>query len=220
VKVGRYFVTGTDTGVGKTEVAAALLRAMVAVGHRPWAFKPCESGGTGDSEALREAAGGWQGVAQVCPFRFKAPLAPAMAARRERKSVNFRRLVTAFKALGPGPGVVEGAGGLFVPLTAHHDVIDLMSSFQLPVVVVARAGLGTVNHTTLTLNALAERRLAVAGVVLSNGQPHRDPSVRLNRDELRRRFPALRILGPVEYAASSEERRRRFAVVARQLVAR
>lgn len=210
----RFFVTGTDTGVGKTEVSCALLASMV----RPWAFKPCESGGTGDSEALREAAGGWQPLESICLYRLKEPLSPFAAAKRERRRIDFSRLVRGFQALGPGPGVVEGAGGLFVPLTGKHDVIDLIAALELPVVLVARAGLGTVNHTTLSLRALAERKLEVAAVVLSQATPGRDAAVALNREALQRRFPGVTFLGPVPFEADAAKRRKKLRAALRPLV--
>jgi dethiobiotin synthetase len=203
----RFFVTGTDTGVGKTEVSAALLSALAARGERPFAFKPCESGGTGDSEALWDAAGRWQARETVVVYRFRAPLAPALAARAEDTRVDWRRLLAGFRALGPGPGVVEGAGGLFVPLDERHDVIDLIAATALPVVLVARAGLGTLNHTVLSLRALAQRRLTVAAVVLSQGTSDADPSVATNLPELERRFPRLRFVGPVGFEPEAGRRR-------------
>jgi dethiobiotin synthetase len=207
----RFFVTGTDTGVGKTEVSAALLAAMAQRGLRPFAFKPFESGGTGDARALQAAAGGWQALDSVCLYRLRRPLAPAIAARVERRRVDFGRVVRAFRALGGGPGVVEGAGGLHVPLTAQHDVIDLIAALGLPVVLVARAGLGTINHTTLSLEALTARGLPVAAVVLSRGTRAPDPSVAYNLGELARRFPRLKVLGPVPFVSSAKARRGEFA---------
>lgn len=202
----RYFVTGTDTGVGKTEVSAALLTSMVKAGQRPFAFKPCESGDNGDSEALWKAAGAWQPRKQVCVYRFKMPLAPALAARAERKTVSWKRLLTAFDELGDGPGIVEGAGGLFVPLDDQHDVIDLIEATRLPVVLVARAGLGTINHTTLSLLALEQRKISVAAVVLVQARRGLEPSLPTNRAELERRFPMTRFFGPVPFVAHSSRR--------------
>lgn len=202
----RYFVTGTDTGVGKTEVSAALLSLL----PRPFAFKPCESGDNADSEALRQAAGAWQSPDSVCLYRFKAPLAPAIAARQERRRVDWKRLLSGFRALGKGPGVVEGAGGLFVPLDDRHDVIDLIEATRLPVVLVARAGLGTINHTVLSLNALAARKVPVAAVVLVQAVDRVEASLKTNRAELERRFPRLRFLGPVGFEPSAVARRRRL----------
>ncbi len=202
-KTSRYFVTGTGTGVGKTEAACALLSLL----NHPWAYKPCESGGTGDARALRQAGGGWQQLDTICRYRFKAPLAPYLAARQERRRVDFQQLIDGFHALGDGPGVVEGAGGLHVPLTARHDVIDLMEALDLPVVLVARASLGTINDTTLSLNAMFARQLEAAAVVLVQATPHADASVKLNRVELQRRFPGTRFLGPVPFSADAKRRR-------------
>ncbi len=199
MKAPRFFVTGTDTGVGKTEVSAALLGSMVKLGLRPFAFKPCESGGNADTLNLWKAAGGWQSRKSVCLYRFRAPLAPSQAARAERKSVSWERLLFGFAELGDGPGVVEGAGGLFVPLDDEHDVIDLIAATRLPVVLVARAGLGTINHTTLSLQALSLRKIPVAGVVLSQAKRGREPSLPTNRPELERRFPKVSFFGPVTF---------------------
>lgn len=210
----RFFVTGTDTGVGKTEVSCALLASMA----KPWAYKPCESGGTGDSEALRAAGGGWQSLDSICLYRLKEPLSPLAAATRDRKRIDFSKLIRGFQSLGPGPGVVEGAGGLFVPITPQHDVIDLIAAVKLPVVLVARAGLGTVNHTTLSLHALAQRKLKVAAVVLSQATPGSDLAIRLNRDELERRFPNLTFLGPVLYEADATKRRKKLRTALKPLV--
>lgn len=211
----RFFVTGTDTGVGKTQVSASLLRLMAKRGLEPFAFKPFESGMASretpaDGLALQRAAGGWQAMETVTLFRFHAPLAPGIAARLERRKTSWRRVVTVFRAFGKKAGVVEGAGGLHVPLDASHDVIDAIDAFGLPVVVVARAGLGTINHTTLTLNALAERRLQVAAVVLVHSTKSVDASTPHNRGELERRFPRVRFIGPVPFERSASRRRDAF----------
>ena len=211
----RYFVTGTDTGVGKTQVSAALLRLMVKRGHRPFAFKPFESGmasldAPADGLALQHAGGGWQPLETVSLFRFKAPLAPAMAAKQERRTTSWRAMQSTFASFGHGAGVAEGAGGLRVPLDSRHDVIDAIEALQLPVVVVARSALGTINHTTLTLEALASRRLRVAAVVLVSSQGKADPSVKLNKAALEARFPRVRFLGPVPFVEEPSRRARAF----------
>lgn len=206
----RFFVTGTDTGVGKTEVSVALLSLLREAGHAPFAFKPFESGGAGDARRLREAAGQGQPVDEVCVYRLRAPLAPALAAKLEGRRVDLHRVERAFRAFGSRAGVVEGAGGLFVPVTPRVDVIDLVERFGLPVVLVARAGLGTINHTTLSLRALEARGLPVAAVVLSRGSRATDPSVPFNRPELERRFPKVRFVGPVPFMAGAAARERAF----------
>jgi dethiobiotin synthetase len=156
----------------------------------------------------------------VCLYRFKAPLAPALAARRERRRVDWNRLLTGFGELGEGPGVVEGAGGLFVPLDARHDMIDLIEVTGLPVVLVARAGLGTINHTVLSLHALQARRIPVAAVVLCQATRGLDPSVVTNRPELERRFPRVTFLGPVPFVAQRTRLRARLLQLCAPLLPR
>lgn len=210
MKSQRFFVTGTDTGVGKTEVSAALLSLMRKRGLRPFAFKPCESGEGNDSKMLWKAAGAWQEPRTVCLYRMRAPLAPMLAARAEQTHVDWKRLCLGLRTLGKGPGVVEGAGGLFVPLDEKHDVIDFIAVSRLPVILVARAGLGTLNHTVLSLAALRDRRIPVAGVVLSQSVKTGDVSVQLNRPELVRRFPKIPFFGPVSFEPRPTARRERF----------
>jgi len=219
----RFFVTGTDTGVGKTQVSAALLRLMAKQGHQPFAFKPFESGmesrdAPADGLALQHAAGGWQPMKTVTLFRFHAPLAPGIAAKLERRKTSWERVVTVFRSFGNKAGLVEGAGGLHVPLDDAHDVIDAIEAFGLPVVVVARAGLGTINHTTLTLNALAARKLSVAAVVLVQSTKKADASTPHNRAELERRFPRVRFLGPVPFVQSASRRGAAFDAALSTLV--
>jgi dethiobiotin synthetase len=190
----RYFVTGTDTGVGKTEVSYALLSLMRERGLEPFALKPYQSGGGDDAKRL--------GARTV--YRFKLPLAPGVAAELEGKQPSFKRVLGAIPK--QGAGVIEGAGGLYVPLDAKHDVIDLIEAAKLPVVLVARLGLGTLNHTALSLEALAKRRARVAAVVLVKSQRGRDVSEAHNPAWLERRHPSVRFLGPVGFHAHPAKR--------------
>ncbi len=207
----RFFVTGTDTNVGKTEVAAALLGVLAARGHLPFAFKPYESGVTNldapaDALRLQAAAGTHQPLDTISLFRFKQPLAPGIAAGLEGRPTHWRSTLRAYRAFSSEWGVVEGAGGLYVPLDSRHDVIDLISALRAPVLLVARAGLGTINHTSLSVEALRARRIKIAAVVLNATTPASEPSAQTNRDELRRRFPRLNILGPTRFVKSRARR--------------
>jgi dethiobiotin synthetase len=191
------------------------LRLLAAQGPAPCAFKPYESGvgpasPNSDSRRLQAAGGGWQPLSTVTLHRFRAPLAPGIAAKLERRRPSWPQVLTGFRRLGEGPGVVEGAGGLLVPLDERHEVVDLVAALRLPTLVVARAGLGTLNHTALTLEALAQRRLEVAAVVLVASSPGGDPSVRHNRAALEARFPKLRVLGPVPHLVEARRRARAF----------
>jgi dethiobiotin synthetase len=200
------FVTGTDTGVGKTEVSCALVAEARAGGLDLAAMKPAESGVApgqpSDSERLRAAAGGGDDPALVCPYRLAAPLAPAVAARLAGVEVRLEVILDAARALQARHAalLVEGAGGLLVPLTARHTFADLAVALGLPVLVVARAGLGTVNHTALTVEALRARGLAVAGVVLNRTGPADDPSVPHNAAEVER-LTGARVLATLPFCA-------------------
>ena len=186
------FVTATDTGVGKTEVACALLANARARGLDAVGMKPAQSGvGPGepsDAARLLAACGGAEPLAAICPYTFAAPLAPAVAARVEGREISFARILDAARALAARHEavLVEGAGGLLVPLTDRETYAELASALGLPVLVVARAGLGTVNHTALTVEALRRRGLAVAGIVLNRTAPEDDPSVPHNAGEIAR----------------------------------
>lgn len=198
------FVTATDTGVGKTEVACALVSGARAAGLDVGAMKPAQSGLTAgeasDAERLREAAGGSDPLELICPYQFAPPLAPGVAARLSGVEISLERLVAVARALASRHAalVVEGAGGLLVPLTPRATYADLAVALGLPVLVVARAGLGTVNHAALTLEALRARRLEVAGVVLNRTGPDDDPSVPYNAAEIER-LTGARVLATLPY---------------------
>ncbi|WP_434387392.1 dethiobiotin synthase [Melittangium boletus] len=218
----RFFVTGTDTGVGKTQASCALLSLLADAGHAPQGFKPYESGcaslkAPADALALRAAARSELPLDLVCPHRFRAPLAPGIAARRLGREPDWGVTLSAWERVGRGAAVVEGAGGLFVPLDSSHDVIDLIATLALPVVLVARAGLGTLNHTALSLAALAARNIPVAALVLSRSSPTRDPSERDNAALLAERH-ALQVLGPVPYLVEPRRRHAAFRAALAPLV--
>ncbi len=217
----QLFVTGTDTGVGKTQASCALLSLLVDAGLRPQGFKPYESGcdslsAPSDALAMRAAARSELPVELLCPHRFRAPLAPGVAARRLGREPDWNTTLAAWERLRQGPVVVEGAGGLFVPIDSRRDMIDLITTLQLPVLLVARAGLGTLNHTALSLRALAERGLTVRAVLLSRSTPTRDPSERDNRLLLEERH-GLPVLGPVPFLREPRRRHAAFREALRPL---
>ena len=198
------FVTATDTGVGKTEICCALLRARRRGGLDLVALKPAQSGHVpgeaSDAERLREAMDRAEPLEAVCPYTFAAPLAPAVAARLEGKELSFARVLEGARALAARHAavLVEGAGGLFTPLTARETYADLAVALGLPVLVVARAGLGTVNHSVLTVEALRARGLAVAGLVLNRATPVADPSEPYNAAEIER-LSGARVLASLPF---------------------
>lgn len=208
---GGLFVTATDTGVGKTEVSAALLRGWRARGHDVAAMKPAQSGVApgelSDAQVLRAAAGGADVAEEVCPYSFEAPLAPAVAARLAGVTVSLERILEGARALSSRHAflLVEGAGGLLTPLTDRHTYADLAVALGFPVLVVARAGLGTVSHTALTCEALRARRLAVRGVVLDRTGPARDPSEGHNPREIER-LAGVKVLASLPFVPDRAER--------------
>jgi dethiobiotin synthetase len=177
-----WFVTGTDTGVGKTVVSCALAAALRRAGWRVGVMKPVETGvgesGPLDAQTLRTAAGCDTPLEIVCPQRFALPAAPSVAAAREGLEVDLSAIRHAFDAIRAAHDavVVEGAGGLLVPVRRGFTMADLAAVLGLPVLVVARARLGTVNHTCLTLEALRGRGLRLAGVVVSHADGPLSPA--------------------------------------------
>ena len=191
-----FLVTGTDTGVGKTVVAAALILALREAGVRALGFKPVESGlGEGepaDSEVLRAASGVDEPLARPL-LRLPEPLAPAVAAERAGEALDpgaVEERVRALRACADGV-VVEGAGGLLVPLAWGYTALDLAERMGLLAVVVARTGLGTINHTLLTVEALRRRRVGVHAVVLNGRGAPPDLAESTNPDALERLLPGV-----------------------------
>jgi len=173
----RYFITGTDTGVGKTWVTCALARLAVARGQRVFAFKPIETGcldhGDGlvgeDQELLAQAAGDWQQDDLRGVYRFKLPAAPSVASAAEGVGISDAALADALArgSLDADLVLVEGAGGWRVPIRADLDMAGYAANVRAPVVVVGRAGLGTINHCLLTAEAVMRDGLELAALVLS-----------------------------------------------------
>ncbi|MGZ4173590.1 MAG: dethiobiotin synthase [Solirubrobacteraceae bacterium] len=169
------FVTGTDTGVGKTVVAGAIAAALAARGERVAAFKPVLTGTDEtahavwppDDELLAAATG--QDPSSVAPHRFGPPVSPHLAAELAGEAIAPGALSAAARVAATGVDalVVEGVGGLLVPLAPGYLVRDLAGELELPLLVAARAGLGTINHTLLTLESARAGGLRVRGVVLT-----------------------------------------------------
>jgi dethiobiotin synthetase len=163
MKLNQLFVTGTDTDVGKTVVSAILARGLRA---RYW--KPVQTGTVEgrDSEFVER----WCGKDASFPetFRFKDPVSPHLAAHREGAQISLSAIREYYEREVAGSAVVvEGAGGVKVPLNDDEFVIDMIAALSLPTIVVARSGLGTINHTLLTLEELQLRQIPVLGVVLT-----------------------------------------------------
>ncbi len=181
----RAFVTGTDTGVGKTVVSAALAACWAAAGTVTY-VKPAQSGAADGDDDARDVAAWAPSTRTVVGTVLDEPLAPSVAGQRAGVTITRADLLAPVPT-GAEPLVVEGAGGLLVELgTDGTTCADLAAALALPLVVVARPGLGTLNHTALTLAEADRRGLPVAGVVVSGYPADPDVATRTNLAELAR----------------------------------
>ena len=216
-KTKALFVTGTDTNVGKTHVTCLIARQLIAKGVRVAAYKPVCSGAilhesiTGqaptvrweDIDRLKSATGGIWPDEILCPQKFLAPLAPPVAARMEGKSVDFDLMVRGAEQFKQADLLlIEGAGGWLSPLTSTATVADLAKSLHVPVLIVARAGLGTINHTLLTIESIRARGLVIAGVILNEADSSgSDQSILTNGEEIENRS-GVAVLGIVRHGSN------------------
>ena len=193
-----YFVTGTDTGVGKTTVTVALIHALRAQGLKVVGMKPVASGCewvdgefvNGDVRALRAAANVLADPALVNPYSFAPAIAPHIAAAQAGIEIRLETLTSAYAALAQVADVVvvEGVGGFCVPLGADLDTAGLARALDLPVILVVGMRLGCLNHALLTMEAIRRRRLNWAGWVANELEPDM-PALAENLAELKMRLP-------------------------------
>ena len=174
-----YFVTSTGTDIGKTFVTAALIRYMRESNQPVTALKPIVSGydssvvETSDPAVLLAALGrqtSAEEVERIAPWRFRAPLAPDLAAAREGRSIDFDKVVEFSRAAvkgAKGPLFIEGVGGIMVPLNGRRTVLDWMTALDIPLLLVVGGYLGTISHTLTALDVLAQRKLTIAAIVVS-----------------------------------------------------
>ncbi len=202
------FVTGTDTGVGKTLITGGLARVFYRAGKTVGVFKPFETGCAGrssgplarDAAFLKTMSGSSQDIDGICPYAFEHPLAPLVAARLEKRSIDMDRVIETFRSAADSCDfmLVEGVGGLLVPVTEQHTIADLAGLLELPLVIAARLGLGTINHTLLTVTEARRADLPVRGIVFNQQQPDDGPAERTNPGVVQS-LCGERILGTVGY---------------------
>ncbi len=190
------FITGTDTGVGKTAVACGLAAYLsLRKGYDVGVMKPFESGNeaadgemTGDAWSLKKASGAPDDIREINPYNFKAPLAPEPAAMLEKASIDIATVTSQYKKLADRHDVVivEGAGGILVPIREGYFYSDLMAAWQAPVILVSRLTLGTINHTLLSCYYLKSVGVTVSGVILNDMLGEDDIASRTNPDMLKK----------------------------------
>jgi dethiobiotin synthetase len=202
------FVTGTDTGVGKTVVTSALVRWFRQRERPITVCKPVATGArrigdrwvNDDAVELAKAAGVGDEWERITPWSWPEPASPPVAARHAGETVTLRAIIAAVheRSRPDVPMLIEGVGGLLCPLTETQTVADLAAALRLPLLVVTRRSLGTLNHTLLTLEAAARRSLIVAGVVVNESVRCDGLADQTNVEELRRRI-SVPILAVVPY---------------------
>lgn len=206
-----YFVTGTDTGVGKTLLSCALLHAFAEQGLRVVGMKPVACGcdekeQNEDVRQLRAASNVLAGYGQINPYNFLHPIAPHIAARNAGVRIEFARILTSIRELASQADVVivEGIGGFKVPLNEKQDSAELAQQIELPVILVVGMRLGCLGHALLTADAIAAYGLRLAGWV-ANVLEADIPVLRENIAALEQRLPAP-LLGVLEYRAQPDAR--------------
>lgn len=198
------FVTGTDTDVGKTIVTGALAAALRAENLNVGIWKPVQSGallgsGETDAERLLQYSGIHERAEDVASFTFQAPLTPMLAAKQDGVTVTLQEIITAGQPLIQRyeSVLIEGAGGVAVPLTEDSFVVDLISELRIPALIVASSGLGTINHTLLTVSYLQQHGVPIIGFILNDGDSNEmyNNSSAATNAELIERYCGISFLG-------------------------
>jgi dethiobiotin synthetase len=203
------FITGTDTGVGKTVVTAAILVWLRHRGLKTGVMKPietgvdsrCSSAANSDALFLMECSGLEDALAEVCPIRLKAASSPYQAGLIENRTLRPEAILSAYRTLSEKYDwmVVEGLGGVRVPITRDYEVVDLIRDLGLPAVVVARYQLGTLNHTLLTVDMLKQNGIPVRGVVFNSIGPGVPDAIEQDQPRLIEELSGTKVLGEFPY---------------------
>ncbi len=211
-----YFITGTDTGVGKTIVTSAILRCFIKKGYKIGAMKPIETGCINkdgillpnDGMFLRDMAEMNESADLITPVKFETPLSPLMASRIEKREVEIDRIFKAYENLKRKYDyiLVEGVGGLMVPIaklekkkSSYYYVRDLIKDMELKAIVVTRPTLGTLNHTLLTIEALKNKKIPVKGFIINFSEPPKSDIAEKTNPEILRELLDVPFLGMMPY---------------------
>src|SRR5215470_5641295 len=208
------FITGTDTGVGKTFFACGLAALLKDSGYRVGVMKPAETGCTErdgklvpeDAVRLKEASGCDLPLEKICPYQLRDPLAPSVAAEREGVKLDVDRLIDVYGDINAKHDItlVEGAGGLMVPLLPSYTYADLAGVLKLPVIVVALNKLGAINHLLLTLEHASCKGLRVWGYVLNRVSNENSLAADTNR-EVMSGLTGVQCLGELPFVETAQE---------------
>lgn len=215
-KTQGVLITGTDTGIGKTTVACLLAKSFLSIGVKHvGVFKPIETGVDDipqDALKLKEAAECCEEVTVVAPYTFQEPVAPSVAARREKRPISFAVIESTYKRIAAKHEIVivETAGGLFVPISSEGTYADLAKRLKLPILLVVGLRLGAINHALLTIQAAKSLGIEVLGYVLNEYEPNQSPGA-LTVEEALREFSGVPFLGKLSHGEISLEKGRAIA---------
>ncbi len=211
-----FFITGTDTGAGKTVVAGALIKVSQSLGLKTCGMKPLETGCKkvdgklfpSDGDFLRRMSGVDEPLELITQCTYENPLAPMVAADIEKKPVDLNAIKNSFKKLSEKyeSVIIEGIGGLLVPITKNYSVVDFIKEFNLPVIIAAKPGLGTINHTLLTLNCALENNINVAGIIINYNQPSQGTIAENTNMQAIKELSSVPVLGSFPYLAEVSDK--------------
>jgi dethiobiotin synthetase len=216
------FIVGTDTDVGKTVVTAGLALLLKERGTKVGIIKPIATGcakinGALHSEdaAFLAAAAGIEDDREVTPFRYALPLAPHIAAAREGKTIDSAAITRACREVISRHEftIIEGIGGLLVPITAKYSVRDLIADLDLPVIIVGRIGLGTINHTLLTIEALQGRHCEIQGIILNTANDEEAGVAEKTNPAALKELSGVPVLGVLPYISGLNIKERSFGAL-------
>ena len=204
------FITGTDTGVGKTFIAVGLLKALRKAGFNACPMKPVETGCRikdrklipEDTIKLINASGVKEPLDIINPYRFRHPLAPSVASEIEGIPIRKQKILSAYHYLSNKYDItiVEGAGGIMVPVYKKYLFLDLIADLGLPIIIVSRPGLGTINHTCLTIDAAKRRKINILGVVINYPDRMKSGLAGKTNPEIIEKLSGVHILGTVPFS--------------------
>jgi dethiobiotin synthetase len=207
---GGLFITGTDTGVGKTVIAAGLAAYLKSRGVKVAVMKPIQTGGkpvngglvSEDLELLAKAAAIDESRELLNQYCLSLASAPNLAARVAGIKIDPERIIRAYQKLKRQYQVVivEGAGGLMVPIQDDYTFVDLIKALGVPLLIVGRAGLGTINHTALTVKCAQSEEIPVKGIILNHASPASDDIVEKSNPDIIRQLTGIPVWGVIPYS--------------------
>ncbi len=213
VKHNGLFITATDTGAGKTLISGAIAKLVSQSGKNVGVFKPIATGCekakqkfiSEDAEFLSHCANTNLPDDIITPIKFKIPASPFACEKAEKKKVDLENIFDAYKQICRSCDFViaEGIGGVKVPITDDFDVLDLAKALKLPVVIVARAQLGTINHTLLTIEAVRNKGLLLAGIIINGYDEETNDYAERSNAEIIKKLGKVKILAVVPYDKKS-----------------